>query len=573
MRFCPFCSAQNLPTAPSCNTCGRKLPPVPERRARASLVGPSSGVPELGEVNEISEGTISAGLSAAALAIPSPQATPGAPTLPLLAPPTATTLPVAVRGQRPPTAPPPLPSSIGAALQRATGEVGVVGPVGAYVPSTPLPRMSLSAERRPVAPAAPPATPPPPGIVGRRREDSAPPPLPPARVSTGPVPVVHSAIVDAAPASMAATSTAVEPPPTVLIQTEGFVDRPYTPARVVAVPDVPEGGLVNAAAYLLRFSRARWQRRGAIRQLSTEISSDTTALDAVLGALGKAARAPRIQHKALEVEHAAIDAAEARRGGAHAGSQELAGRRAEEDRRFGELERERGGKVSEAERELAEAHKRKDHVDGQRRSLRDKRKDVDRRQHAYYKAADDREAEAGALPIGEGRNELRRAAEGHRREAQEMEAEKREHDVKLAALEQPERDAQAAVDAAEGVLDVAKQALSDVRAGHASRLTELDDEQKRKTRDLEDAAGEVARRLVTLGTLVNLNRVDGPQFAELYARIDRIRVAIGARTTEIDRLTSERAAYDRPTLVRGIATLAGVVVTFIVVLLVLRKLL
>jgi hypothetical protein len=323
--------------------------------------------------------------------------------------------------------------------------------------------------------------------------------------------------------AVAPTSGAVEPPPTVHIQIEGFVDRPYAPARVTSLPEVPEGGLVRAAAYTLRFSRARWQRRGAIRQLTTEIASDTTALDAVLGALGKAARSPRVVHKALEAEHAAIDAAEARRGGAQAGSQELADRRAEEDRRFAELEVARGGKVSEAERELATAQKAKDHVEGQRRSLRERRKELDRRQHAYYKAADDREAEASGQAIGEGRNELRRAAEGHRREAQEMDAEKRELDAKLAALEEPARQAQAAVDAALGVLDVAKQALSDVRAGHASRLTELDDEQKRKVRDLEDAAGEVARRLITLGTLVNLNRVDGPQFAELYARIDRIR--------------------------------------------------
>lgn len=572
MRFCPYCSAQNALDADACAACGRKLPPAPGRRA-ARVSGPptapppSSGVVEASEVTEISEGTLTAGLTAAAVAIPSPAASPVAPTAPMLAPPTATTMPV--RASAPMAAEAPAPS-IAAALQRATGEQPAVG---AYVPSTPLPRGSVSAERRAVPP---PSSPPPLGAPGRRREDSGPPPLPSARPTTipppvpsRPTPVAMAAAVEPPPAAAPADG----PPPTVHIQTEGLVDRPYTPARVVAVPEAPERGLGRAALYALRFSRARWQRRGAIRQLGREITLDTTALDAVLGALGRAARAPRINHKAFAVEHAALDAAEARRGATQHTSAELDRRRGDEDRRFAELERERGGKVSDAERELAEAQKQREHVEAQRRSLRERRKELDRRQQAYFKAADEREGEASALGLGEARDSLRRAAEGHRREAQEMDVEKRELDGKLAALEEPAQVAQAAVDAAKGVLEVARQALSDVRAGHAQRLAELDDEQKRKASELAQADGEIARRLVTLGTLVNLNRVDGPQFADLYARIDRIRTAIGARTTEIDRLTAERTAFDRAVLVRGVATLAGALVALILVLVVLRKLL
>ncbi len=563
MRFCPYCSAQNALDAEACAACGRKLPPAPGRRAaRVSGVStPSStGVVEANEVTEISEGTLTAGLTAAAVAIPSPQASPVAVTTPMLAPANATTVPVRT------TAPAPVvaPSSIAAALQRATGEQPAVG---AYVPSTPLPRASLSADRRP----APASQPPPVGAPGRRREDSGPPPVPPTRAITIPPPLPSG---PPTPLPMAAAVVPVDgPPPTVHIQTEGLVDRPYTPARVAAVPELPDGGLGRAAMYAVRFARARWQRRGAIRQLGKEITLDTTALDAVLGALGRAARNPRVTHKAFVTEHAAIDAAEGRRGATQHTSAELDRRRGDEDRRFAELEVERGGKVSDAERELADAHKAREHVEGQRRSLRERRKDIDRRQHAYYKAADDRESEASPLAMGPARDELRRAAEGHRREAQEMDAEKREIDGKLAGLEEPFQVAQAAVDAAKDVLEVARQALSDVRAGHAQRLTELDDEQKRKASELAHADGEIARRLVTLGTLVNLNRVDGPQFADLYARIDRIRTAIGARTTEIDRLTAERAAYDRSTLVRGVATLVGAVVALILVLVVLRKLL
>jgi hypothetical protein len=74
---------------------------------------------------------------------------------------------------------------------------------------------------------------------------------------------------------------------------------------------------------------------------------------------------------------------------------------------------------------------------------------------------------------------------------------------------------------------------------------------------------------VTLGTLLNLHRVEGPEhadLAELYERIDRLRGAIGARTAEIDRLVAERAAYDRASLVRGWTALAGGVVALVTVI-------
>jgi len=50
--------------------------------------------------------------------------------------------------------------------------------------------------------------------------------------------------------------------------------------------------------------------------------------------------------------------------------------------------------------------------------------------------------------------------------------------------------------------------------------------------------------MVTLGARVNVNRIEDPQFEELYQRIDRLRGAITARTTEIERLTPSA----RPTI-------------------------
>nr|MBA3538266.1 hypothetical protein [Deltaproteobacteria bacterium] len=108
------------------------------------------------------------------------------------------------------------------------------------------------------------------------------------------------------------------------------------------------------------------------------------------------------------------------------------------------------------------------------------------------------------------------------------------------------------------------------REGHTHRLAELDAEQKRKTREIGLAEGEITRRLVTLGTLVNLNRIEDAQFSELYQRIDRLRGAITSRTMEIEKLTAEREAYDRGTLVRGLTVIGGAIVAFIAFIVILR---
>ncbi len=172
--------------------------------------------------------------------------------------------------------------------------------------------------------------------------------------------------------------------------------------------------------------------------------------------------------------------------------------------------------------------------------------------------------------MGDARTELRRQAQDHRREAAALEPERQDLDRRLAALERPIADAQGKVDAAKAEVDAARRSVADAREGHNHRLAEIEAEQKRKTREIGLADAEIQRRLVTLGTLVNLNRVERPEFTDLYERIDRLRGAIAARTTEIEKLTAEREAYDKGSLVRGLVVIgAGVVgvVTLLVILL------
>ncbi len=350
-------------------------------------------------------------------------------------------------------------------------------------------------------------------------------------------------------------------------------ERPYTPSKVDPLPEVPEPGLVRAARYTIRFARARWQRRRAIKLLHVDIKLDTDALDQVLGALGAQARAARIDGRVFSSENDAITAAEHRMAMLATEHSDVDGRKTEENVRYIEIERERNTKLGEADHQVEEATKELTHLEGQRRSLRDKRKELERQQKAYLKAAEDNERQAGSAQMGDQRSDLRRSAEQFRKEAAALEPDRQEVDRRLAALERPINEAVAKLDAAKAELDAAKRSLSDAREGHTHRLAELDAEQKRKARDIAQAEAEIARRLVTLGTLLNLNRVDDPQFAELYGRIDRLRSAITARTTEIEKLTAEREAYDRGVRNRGLAAMGGAVVAVLALIVVLRAIL
>ncbi|CAN5890383.1 hypothetical protein BH11MYX2_BH11MYX2_03700 [soil metagenome] len=360
------------------------------------------------------------------------------------------------------------------------------------------------------------------------------------------------------------------PPPTRIGDLALHHDRPFQPPSVLPVPEIPEPGLISSAKYAVRFGRAWWQRRGAIKALQLEIKQDTDALDLVLGALGKTARMQKVQGKVFSAENTAITAAEGRVGVLAQEHGEVDGRRSEEVSRFVEIEREKLARLGEAERALDEVTREVQNLEGQRRGMRDKRKELERRQKAYLKAAEDNDKQSAVQQMGDARAELRRSAEQHRREAAALEPDRQEMDRRLAQIEKPIADTTTKLDATKADLETAKRGLSDAREGHGHRLAELDAEQKRKTREIGTAESEIARRLVTLGTLVNLNRIDDPVFADLYMRIDRLRGAITARTTEIEKMTAEREAYDRGLLIRGIATMVGAVVVLLTLIAILR---
>ena len=181
----------------------------------------------------------------------------------------------------------------------------------------------------------------------------------------------------------------------------------------------------------------------------------------------------------IAAENQAISECERRREAATAAGAEVLGRRDEENTKFEAIERERLAKVADAERVLAEDQRELGNYEAQRRGLRDKKKDLERRQKAYLSAAEQREAEAERSPMGDTRAELRRSGEGHRREAASLDPERQDLERKTAAWQEKR------VEAASLGKVVDRLAGAEQRAADRREQRETDERASRGTRPRE----------------------------------------------------------------------------------------
>ncbi len=585
MRFCPFCSAENLDEASECVACARRLPPLPPRRRK-------NGLEKTADVGTVSAGSAddAGGLGRKKKDLSDLSSSPSSARRETTQPPDTPTPSGVVerrkatarpdsRGGRRQTSP-PVPSRAARDL-RASHSTGVAP--GLASESMPLPNLAPAPTPAPAAaPVVDEEWPAPVTAAASHVDDwgldsspaQAPSPAPAPPVAAAPAPafvnptaatelvgtVVQPSVPQ--PATDERSGPTLWPPPTRVVPLE----EPFKVPEVMPIPDVPEAGLWKALRYTLSFERAKWQRRGAIKSLRGQMRDDTGMLDGILGALGKQARALGIASKPLESENLAIAEAENRRKTADHECSELSNRQAEENSKFADSEHERQAKVDDADSSLEVAQKELGAQEAQRKNLRDQAKSLENRKKSYLRTAEGRDADSSKQDNEARRLEMRQGAQSLRIDAAELDKERQDIDRRTAALEKPVAQITARVGALKSDLDSAKRALTNLREGHRHRLAEIEAELGRRTRELAQAEAEIQRREVTLGTLVNLNRIDRPEFQELYGRIDVLRGGIGARSNEIDKMSAEREAYDKASRIRGAIVLAGLVVLFIAIL-------
>jgi hypothetical protein len=500
MRFCPFCGAENADDSGVCAACARKLPAPVVRK-------PSVG----------------AGSAPAGPTLPSPASVVG---------PTSTALKVkatpAVRAATP-SIPPPLPEDAAKAAEAA-----VPLPPPPRVPPPPADRATSHPNGKNGLGAASVAT------VGTDADGRL-----EARAADGsrpvptPTPTPYPRYGREATASELATRVVQLP------------EIEEARKNLSPIPSVPDAGLFDAARYAVQFARARWQRKNAITALSAEVIKETASLDVVLGELGTAARRIKLEGRVFADENQGLDEAERRRVFAEQSCEDLTGKKAEENAKFETVQNDLAARLAERESILAEVAAELARLDGQRRGLRDRKKDVEKRQKGILKSAAEREEQAEKSQMGDSRQTLRESAGELRREARVLDDEKNDIDARLSGLEKPIADVTTRHEQARADVELSKRDLQNAREGHRHRIAEIEAETARRYRELQQSESEIARRLVTLGTIVNLNRVDSPELSPLFERGDQLRGLISARESEIDRLTAEQHAFDRPALFRG----------------------
>jgi len=116
--------------------------------------------------------------------------------------------------------------------------------------------------------------------------------------------------------------------------------------------------------------------------------------------------------------------------------------------------------------------------------------------------------------------------------------------------------------------------LQETKTAHDKALADLAAARTQAAAERDAAERELTQRFVTAGTILNLNRVEHPKLAPLFARIDELKSGVNAREAAIVRLESERRLYDRSAVQKGLLTVgiaAGVVILLLIILIVLVK--
>jgi hypothetical protein len=113
--------------------------------------------------------------------------------------------------------------------------------------------------------------------------------------------------------------------------------------------------------------------------------------------------------------------------------------------------------------------------------------------------------------------------------------------------------------------------LVEAKAAHERALAELQAAREQAAAERDAAERELTQRFVTAGTILNLNRVEHPKLAPLFARIDELKNGVNAREAAIVRLESERRTYDRGAVQKGLLTVgiaAGILILLAIILIV-----
>ena len=539
MRFCPFCAHENADDSAQCAKCGRRLPP---RRLERREGEAAPGVPR--------------------------PAAPGGSGPARAAKPDLQTRPAGLVPKSP---------------LRARAEAILAG----TAPTVPTARASGDGASAPFGPrSGSPA-----GGASNGGSGALPLPPPPADYK-GPL-ETPTALRDATgkaqrldPAELDSNAfEAVSSPPPVpgdgagngepnRALTRAETHTPLVRAREAAGRGwqaVRRGVDVQAARYVFQLARDTVKKKAEINRLRKLIVSEQQKLDALLGQLGQRARAADLGLPAMADEMRTVKMLESDSEAARGHVAEIEAQRAAAEEQFCTLQTEQQAAIGEADaavQKLAEelaagTSERAGHRAGMNRldaQLKSLGRQVQAKEAAALKATDPHE-----------QGTLRGESEALRVQIAALEPERAKFEQRAGELDAPvaeleERLTQAREDASRLRRDLgeAARAHKDLVAQY---IAQIDAEGRR-------VAGndrELSLKFVTLGTILNLNRVSGPDLDPLYEAFDGCKAAIAEHEENIALLEAQMQGYDRQKLRKGAIVLGvGLLVLLFMVSLIAR---
>ena len=343
------------------------------------------------------------------------------------------------------------------------------------------------------------------------------------------------------------------------------VDAPVPP--FLKLPPMPTPPALQSAwasvKYLPPLLRAWWARVWAQRTLSALVFADQRALDGVLKELGRAAREAGVDAPQVAEEMKRVQAEEARRLKAEGDAQAALDGVVREQERWRADEGDRRAQIAQKESEIVSAeallkereNQRKVHVlshgqlESQLRAAERRAVQADAKAQKLDVLPEDKGG--GLKPAAAARLE----SEAAQKEAVSIQPLRDQAQERITALDGPIAEAEDKLAFLSKELELIKHDLADALAAHTRSIKQLEKDKQLADEEREGAEREMSQRFITVGTILNLNRIEGERFVPLYARIDELRQTLASRDAVMQRLKAERQSYDRPSLQKGLMTI------------------
>jgi chromosome segregation ATPase len=358
-------------------------------------------------------------------------------------------------------------------------------------------------------------------------------------------------------------------------------------------PQPASHGPLDSLRYAVTVLRGIYLRRTRIARLRRTNVEAQTRLDDVLRELGRAARTEKLQLAGLAEEMQATDAAQERKARAEAERAEYQRVRDAEQQKLEQFASEKLREIADCKAELTAREAERKGKLSERRALTDQLARFDAQLKSIGRQVQSKQAElikkvttvdAPTEPTGDeaasgavvsaaigdsARLRLETEIETLQQSATALDEPREAAQDKLRQLEAPIAELLLSIDTLRERGETLRRELETAQRESAAEQRTLEAEADKRANEIHSASREISQRLSTLGTLVNLKRVDSPLFAPLYQQVDGLKLEMAQRDTQIQGLSAEAEAYDRSALHKGLvaaALLAAGLVALLVVL-------